>query len=151
MVCLASLLCPMLIILRSLRGKYSPCNRFQREDGFNASIRSPYFVVRLFVFSLNLAVGGKLTQKWFEGPCPCPCLRPCPCLCLKMKVEQGLCHLMSPIMTLTKAYSMREKKTKRVQEDMNISIACRKTGFSIQRNMTRLIMKGTLNILLSGS
>ena len=147
-VCLASLLCPMLIILRSLRGKYSQCNRFLRIDGFSASIRSPYFVVRLFVFSLNLAVGGKLTQKWFEGPCPCPCLRPCPCLCLKMKVEQGLCHLMSPIMTLTKAYSMREKKTKRVHEDMNISIACRKTGLSIQliatKNMTRQIMKGTL-------
>ena len=58
----------MLIILRSLRGKYSPCNRFQREDGFNASIRSPYFVVRLLVFSLNLAVGEKLTQKMVPGP-----------------------------------------------------------------------------------
>ena len=64
-----------------------------------------------------------------------------------MKVEQG-CHLMSPIMTLTKAYSMREKKTKRVHEDMNISIACRKTGFNTincHKNMTRLNMKGTLN------
>ena len=54
-----------------------------------------------------------------------------------MKVEQG-CHLMSPIMTLTKAYSMREKKTKRVQEDMNISIACRKTGFIIQLIATKI-------------
>ena len=57
----------MLIILRSLRGKYSPCNRFQREDGFNASIRSPYFVVRLFVFSLNLAVGEKISTEMVRG------------------------------------------------------------------------------------
>ena len=31
--------------------------------------------------------------------------------------------LMSPIITLTKAYSMRLKKTKRVQDDINMSIA----------------------------
>ena len=31
--------------------------------------------------------------------------------------------LMSPIITLTKAYSMRLKKTKRVQEDINMSMA----------------------------
>ena len=36
-------------------------------------------------------------------------------------------------MTLTKAYSIRERKTKKVHEDMNISIACRKTGFSIPK------------------
>ena len=30
---------------------------------------------------------------------------------------------MSPIMTLTKAYSIKEKKTKKVHDDMNMSIA----------------------------
>ena len=53
----------MLIILRSLGGKYSLCNRFLREDGFDGSIRSPYFVVGLFVFSLNLAEGGEINTK----------------------------------------------------------------------------------------
>ncbi len=37
--------------------------------------------------------------------------------------------LMSPIMTLTKAYSMRLRNTKMVHEDMNMSIACTQDSY----------------------
>ena len=40
--------------------------------------------------------------------------------------------LMSPIMTLTKAYSMRLRNTKKVQEDMNMSIAWNNKGTGSQ-------------------
>ncbi len=36
---------------------------------------------------------------------------------------QYVIYLISPMITLTKAYSMREKKTKKVHDDINISIA----------------------------
>ena len=39
---------------------------------------------------------------------------------------------MSPIMTLTKAYSMRLRNTKKVQEDMNMSIAWNNKGTGSQ-------------------
>ena len=40
-----------------------------------------------------------------------------------IEVVCSVLYLISPITTLTKAYSMRLRKTKTVQDDMNMSIA----------------------------